>query len=49
MTKVQSFTRENEASHWETRVDYLDDQSRRNNLRFVGVPEEPNDNWVQCR
>ena len=30
-----------------TRIDYLEDQSRRNNLRFDGVPEDTSENWEQ--
>ena len=31
------------------RVDYMDDQSRRNNLRFTGVKEEPGETWEKCQ
>ena len=30
-----------------TCIDYLGDQSRRNNLRFDGVPEDTSENWEQ--
>ena len=30
-----------------SRMDYLEDQSRRNNLRFDGLPEESEENWEQ--
>ena len=30
-----------------TRLDYLEDQSRRNNLRFEGIVEETGENWEQ--
>ena len=30
-----------------TCIDYLEDQSRRNNLRFDGVPEDTSENWEQ--
>ncbi|XP_042874232.1 mucin-5AC-like [Penaeus japonicus] len=30
------------------RLRYLDDQSRRNNLRFSGIPEDRNENWEQA-
>ena len=33
----------------ELRADYMEDQSRRNNLRICGVPEEPNENWEQTQ
>jgi len=29
------------------RADYMEDQSRRNNLRISGIPEERNENWQQ--
>ena len=32
-----------------TRLDYLDDQSRRNNLKFSGIPESYGENWEQCQ
>ena len=31
------------------RIDYMDDQSRRNNLRFTGVKEEPGETWEKCQ
>ena len=31
------------------RVVYLDDNSRRNSLRFKGVAEAPRENWEQCQ
>ncbi|MPC39339.1 hypothetical protein E2C01_032872 [Portunus trituberculatus] len=34
---------------YESRLDYLDDQSRRNNLRIVGIPEEAGENWENVR
>ncbi|ROT63207.1 putative myosin light chain kinase, smooth muscle-like [Penaeus vannamei] len=33
----------------EERADYQDDQGRRNNLRFSGIPEEQNETWQQCQ
>ena len=30
-----------------SRIDYLEDQSRRNNLRFEGLPEDNPENWEQ--
>ena len=30
-------------------VDYLDDYSRRNNLRISGLPESPRETWQQCQ
>ena len=31
----------------QNRLDYLEDQSRRNNLRFDGIPERTGENWEQ--
>ena len=28
------------------KLEYLDNQSRRNNVRIDGIPEEHNENWV---
>ena len=30
-------------------IDYLDDYSRRSNLRISGVPENPSETWQQCQ
>ena len=53
-SKIQSLTEENQelrdkVGNYETRLDYLDDQSRRNNLRFTGIPEVSGENWEQCQ
>lgn len=52
--KVTALTCENnqlktDTEKMETRLDYLDDQSRRNNLRFCGIPETGGENWEQCQ
>ena len=31
------------------RIIYMDDSSRRNSLRFRGIPEEPRETWEQCQ
>ena len=31
------------------RIVYMDDQSRRINLRIRGVPEDPQETWEQCQ
>ena len=28
------------------KLEYLDNQSRRNNVRIDGIPEEDNENWL---
>lgn len=33
----------------EVRLDYMDDQGRRNNFRICGVPEEAGENWEKCQ
>lgn len=33
----------------EVRLDYMDDQGRRNNFRICGVPEEAGANWEKCQ
>ena len=52
--KVIALTSENnqlkkETENMATRLDYLDDQSRRNNLRFCGIPETSGESWEQCQ
>ena len=32
-----------------TRIVYLEDNSRRNSLRFKGLAEPPRENWEQCQ
>lgn len=54
LSTIQQLRKENETiriqlKETKTRLDYLDDQSRRNNLRFSGVPELPNENWEQSQ
>ena len=34
-------------SNLQSKVLYIEDQSRRNNIRFVNVPDEPNESWEQ--
>ena len=47
-SELLSLKQNNSASHFlSTRIDYLEDQSRRNNLRFEGLPEENQENWEQ--
>lgn len=51
---IQTLAQENqnlkdEIINNESRLDYIDDQSRRNNLRIVGIPEEQGENWEQCQ
>ena len=51
---IRQLTNENERMKMQLRetkdrLDYLDDQSRRNNLRFSGVPELPGENWEQSQ
>lgn len=52
--RIQTLNQENQelrdkVGKYETRLDYLDDQSRRNNLRFAGIPEESGETWEQCQ
>ena len=52
--RIGSLNKENEElrkqiQSYESRLDYLDDQSRRNNLRIVGIPEEVGENWEKCQ
>ena len=35
------------AQNADSRIDYLEDQSRRNNLRIDGIPENDSENWEQ--
>ena len=35
------------AQNADSRIDYLEDQSRRNNLRINGIPENDSENWEQ--
>ena len=36
---------ENQMNNSELSLDYLDNQSRRNNIRLNGIPELPNETW----
>lgn len=48
LSKENDELREQIQGH-ESHLDYLNDQSRRNNLRIVGIPEETGENWEKCQ
>ena len=39
----------NQLVETKNRLDYIDDQGRRNNLKFSGIAETPSENWEQCQ
>ena len=39
----------NDFQQLQDRIDYLEDYSRRNNLRFTGIGEGPNETWEQTQ
>ena len=49
MVRRENTTLQAQLKEREERLDYLDDQGRRNNLRISGVPEQNNENWEQCQ
>ena len=48
LTEENQILRDQQFSN-KTRMDYMDDQGRRNNLRFSGITENNGENWEQSQ